>query len=211
MVGTSGSGSEWLLQRAVDGDREAQAELFSRYRDRLRQLVAIRLDRRIVSRVDASDIVQDALNVAYRRLPTYGDTPPRLFYPWLRRIALQRLADVYRFHVVAGCRSVLNEHPWTPNLNEESVTNLAHCIAESTISPSRRFAQGEMQARIRDALIALGPDDREILVLRFLEQLSVDEIAEVLDIAPSTVTSRQLRALQRLRKHLGDDFEARYR
>jgi RNA polymerase sigma-70 factor (ECF subfamily) len=197
---------ETLVHQAACGDDAARAELLDRYRDRLRRVVAMRLDKRICARVDASDIVQDVMRDAFRRLPEYFAEPQISFYPWLRRIAWDRLADMYRTHVTAEKRSVLREQPWTPNLNEESVDELAHSIVTSSVNPGRRAMLAEMQGRTKAALMQLKADDREILVLRFLEQMDVAEIAGVLGISQTAVTSGQLRALQRLRRLLGDDL-----
>jgi RNA polymerase sigma factor (sigma-70 family) len=65
--------------------------------------------------------------------------------------------------------------------------------------------EAEMQVRTERALLLLKPDDREILVLRYLEQLEVPEIAELLGISHTAVTSRHFRALQRLRKLVGNE------
>jgi RNA polymerase sigma-70 factor (ECF subfamily) len=193
-----------LLRRAGAGDRQAQAELLGRYRGNLRRMIAIRMDKRVAARVDPSDIVQDAMKDAYNRLTEYFADPQLSFYPWLRRIAWDRLADVHRMHLATEKRSVLKEHPWTPNLNDESVAELAQSIVTSSISPAARAIKAEMEARAATALLQLKPHDREILVLRYLEQLGVEEIAAVLGISHTAVTSRHLRALQRLRKLLGD-------
>ncbi|MEX2168645.1 MAG: sigma-70 family RNA polymerase sigma factor [Pirellulales bacterium] len=207
MIETQPSDSELLL-RAGEGDREAGADLLEHYRDRLRRMIGLRLDKRVAARVDASDIVQEALNKARARLPQYLASPPMALYPWLRRIAWDRLLKVHRDHIDVAKRSVEREHAWRPRLNDESVADLAHRLVTSTISPSRRVVQAEMQAQMKEALLALKPPDREILVLRYLEQLSVEEIADVLGISQTAVTSRQLRALQRLRRRLGDEFGA---
>jgi RNA polymerase sigma-70 factor (ECF subfamily) len=177
-----------------------------RYRDRLRKAVAIRLDKRIAARVDASDIVQEAMRDAFRRLPEYFADPRLSFYPWLRRITWDRLVDMYRTHVAAERRSVLREQPAMLNLNDESVAELAHSIVTSSVNPGRRAMLAEMEGRTKAALMRLKPHDREILVLRYLEQLGVEEIASVLGISQTAVTSRHLRALQRLRRLLGVDF-----
>jgi RNA polymerase sigma factor (sigma-70 family) len=66
----------------------------------------------------------------------------------------------------------------------------------------------EMQSRTTAALMQLKPHDREILVLRYLEQLGVEEIADVLGVSQTAVTSRHLRALQRLRLILEDQLGA---
>jgi RNA polymerase sigma-70 factor (ECF subfamily) len=163
-------------------------------------MIAIRLDKRVAARVDASDIVQDTMRDAHERLPQYFADPQLPFFTWLRRIAGDRLADVYRTHLAAEKRSVLREHPWTPGLNDESAAELAVSIVDSSIDPGRRVMSTEMQACAAAALMQLKPQDREILVLRYLEQLGVEEIAVVLGISRTAVTSRHLRALQRLRQ-----------
>jgi RNA polymerase sigma-70 factor (ECF subfamily) len=171
-------------------------------------MVAMRIDRRIAARVDPSDIVQDAMKVAFKRLPEYFADPQLSFYPWLRRIAWDRLVDAYRQHIGAERRSMLREQPGSPDLNDESVAELSQSLVTSSLNPGRRAMLAEMQARTKAALMELKPHDREILVLRYLEQLGVEEIAGVLGISQTAVTSRHLRALQRLRRLLGDGFGA---
>jgi RNA polymerase sigma-70 factor, ECF subfamily len=150
--------------------------------------------------------VQEVLKDAHARLAEYLADPKIPFYPWLRRIAWDRLVDMYRTHIGAERRSVLKEQPGIPKLNDESVAELANSIVTSSFNPVRRAMLAEMSARTKAALIELRPQDREILVLRYLEQLGVEEIASVLGISQTAVTSRHLRALQRLRRLLGDEF-----
>jgi RNA polymerase sigma-70 factor (ECF subfamily) len=208
MVDSQGLDTELLLRRAADGDAAARAELLDRYRGRLKRMIGIRIDRRVAARVDPSDVVQEALKDAHQRLPEYLADPQLAFYPWLRRIAWDRLVDMYRTHIGAERRSVLKEQVWAPGLNDESVAELAQNIVTSSLNPGRRAMLAEMNARTKAALLELKPYDREILVLRYLEQLGVEEIADVLGISQTAVTSRHLRALQRLRKLLGDEFGA---
>jgi RNA polymerase sigma-70 factor (ECF subfamily) len=203
----SPANSEDLLQRAAEGTPSAQAELLERYREKLRQMVALRLDRRLASRIDPSDIVQETLHNAHQRLPEYFADRPTSFYPWLRGIAWDRLIDLYRVHVAAAKRSVLREQPWV-GPNEEAVAELAQSIAVSSAANPRRQAMlAEMQQRIRAALLELSRLDQEVLTLRYLEHLSVQEIAEVLCVDPSVVTTRHVRALKRLRAKLGPSFD----
>src|SRR5215813_9553922 len=205
-MGESGSHEAvLLLRRAGEGDTEARSDLLELYRDRLRRMIAIRLDKRLASRVDASDIVQEALRDAYKRLTEYFADPQIAFYPWLRRIAWDRLMDMYRQHIEAEKRSVLKELPGAPELNDESMAELAHSLAANSQNPRQQAMLDEMEARMMTALAALKPHDREILVLRYMEQLDVDEIATVMGISHTAVTSRHLRALQRLRQSLGDE------
>ena len=197
---------ESLLQRAGEGDQQAQAELLDRYRERLKRMVAIRLDKRVAARVDASDIVQETMHDAHQRLPAYFSDPQIPFFPWLRRIAWDRLTDLHRMHIDAARRSVLREHTWATGLSDESLVELAHGIVTSSIVPSRRAEKAETEARIQASLLELNPPDREILILRYLEQMSVAEIATELGVSQTVITSRHLRALQRLRRLLGPDL-----
>src|SRR5689334_9707326 len=87
--------TELLLRRAGTGDRLARDRLLDRHRDRLRQVIAYRLDRRLAARVDPSDVVQEALADAARRLPAYLRERPLPFYPWLRQLALERLIELH--------------------------------------------------------------------------------------------------------------------
>ena len=207
MTTSNGVETERLLRLACSGDEAAKNELFDRYRGRLRQMVAARLDGRLNARVDPSDVVQDALRDAARRFDSYfADDPQRGVYLWMRQITWDRLTDLHRKHISTEKRSVARERRWAPSLNDESVLALAKSLVATDTNPEWHAIQAEMSARVREALDGLKENDREILVLRHLEELEVPEIAELLGISPTTVTTRHLRALQRLRKSLGDDF-----
>jgi RNA polymerase sigma-70 factor (ECF subfamily) len=190
-----------LLVRARAGDARACEQLLTVHRDRLRRMVAVRLDRRMAARVDPSDVVQEALADACGLLPGYLKEQPLPFYPWLRQLAWNRLVELYRKHVLAQRRSVTREE--TPRLPEESVLELAERLVAAGSTPSRRLARDELRARVRQALLELSERDREVLVLRYLEQLPVAEIAAVLGISEGAVKVRNVRALQRLRAVLG--------
>src|SRR5262245_5423317 len=191
-----------LIERARGGDAAAGHALLARHRDRLRQLVALRLDRRLAARVDPSDVVQEALADAARKLPAYLRQPPLPFYVWLRRLACERLVKLRLRHVRAGKRSVTREQP--APLADGSALELARRLVAPGTSPSHQVLRQELHGQVRDALDRLGERDREVLVLRYLEQLSTAEIAAVLEITPGAVKVRHLRALERLRALLGD-------
>jgi RNA polymerase sigma-70 factor, ECF subfamily len=194
-----------LIKQARDGDAKARDALLLRHRTRLRKMVAIRIDKRLAARVDPSDVVQEAMKVAHARFAEYLADPRRPFYPWLRGITLDRLVDMYRRHVVASRRSVLREQAPRLMLNDESECELANSLVASNLNPSRGLLLLEMLTRVRAALQQLSENDRDILVMRHLEQLNVVEIADALGISKTAVTTRHLRALQRLRVLLGRD------
>jgi RNA polymerase sigma-70 factor (ECF subfamily) len=191
-----------LLDRAAHGDAAARDRLLGRHRGRLRQMVAVRMDRRLAARLDPSDVVQDTLADAARRLPDFLNRRPLPFYAWLRQLACERLTDLYRRHVRAGKRSVIREEP--PALPDESAQELADRLLARGSSPSRQMQRRELVGRVHRALARLAAHDREVLVLRHLEQLSMKEIADVLQVSEGAVKVRHLRALERLRDLLGD-------
>ena len=193
-----------LLRRVSHGDSPARNQLLSRHRSRLRKFVGFRMDRRLAARVDPSDVVQDVLTEADRKLPDYMQHRPLPFYPWLRQIASDRLIELHRQHVQARKRSVCREELEVRALPDESLAELASRLVTTSTSPSQRLLRKEVQHRMRAALERLPVRDREVLELRHLEQLSVAETAAVLGLSQSAVKTRHLRALERLRDLLGN-------
>ncbi|HMF11308.1 MAG TPA: sigma-70 family RNA polymerase sigma factor [Gemmataceae bacterium] len=199
--------AEQLLRRAAQGDSAARDQLLARHRPRLRQAIAVRLDRRLAPRVDPSDVVQDVLVEADRKLDDFLKRRPLPFYPWLRTLAWDHLAQAYRRHLRARGRSVLREEPGVLDLPDESAAELAARLVTSATSPSQQAIRREVRERVRRALAAMAERDREVLVLRHLEQLSVADTAAILDIKPGAVKVRHLRALERIRKLLESSGE----
>jgi RNA polymerase sigma-70 factor, ECF subfamily len=194
-----------LLARAGRGDGVARSELLDRHRTRLRRMVAVRIDPRLTARVDPSDVVQETLAEAHRRLDDYLAVQPVPFYPWLRQLAQDRLTDLHRRHVRAARRAVGREEPAGPVLSDDSVAALTHRLAASAPGPSEAANRHEQAGLLRAALEQLPETDREVLILRHLEQLTPREIADVLGVPPAVVYSRHLRALRRLRSALGEE------
>jgi RNA polymerase sigma-70 factor (ECF subfamily) len=192
--------SRELLQRAADGDQRALADLLTPHRGRLKRMVKIRLNQRLQGRVDASDIIQDALLEASQRLRDYLDGPGMPFFLWLRHLAGQKLIDVHRRHLGtqkrdAGLEISLHRGAWPV----ASCTSLAEQLLGRLTSPSQAAIKAELRLRVQEALNSLEPLDREVLALRHFEQLSTAETAEALGIGKSAASSRYVRALKRLK------------
>jgi RNA polymerase sigma-70 factor (ECF subfamily) len=201
------SETEILLARAKTNDESAIAQLLRLHRPKVRRMIAVRLDRRLATRVDPSDVVQEALIDAVRRLPQYLGERPVAFYPWLRDIAMNRLIDVHRQHLVTKKRNVQREEAMYErrHLPDESQMELAGRLIDPGSSPSRRMEKKEQQLELNAALEDLNPDDREVLVLKYLEELSAPEIAEILCVSERTVWRRHTRAIEQLSDVLTDD------
>jgi RNA polymerase sigma-70 factor (ECF subfamily) len=108
-----------LLRKAEAGDADAVNNLMDRHRESLRQMVNLRMDRAISDRVDASDVVQDVLWEASRRLEDYIQEPSMPFHLWLRQLAKDRMIDMHRRHGGAKRRSVDREIPLQSAPNPE--------------------------------------------------------------------------------------------
>jgi RNA polymerase sigma-70 factor (ECF subfamily) len=199
------SDTDALIERAGQGDPAACQQLLTRHRERLRLMVALRMDARLSARVDPSDIVQEALGDAARHLDDFLRHRPLPFYLWLRKLAWERLIHAQRHHILAKRRSVDREEPHAPALPDESALALADRLIASSTSPSRRLIRDEQRQRLFTALAGLGENDREVLVLRYLEGLSNPEIASVLGTSTGAVMTRHTRALARLRKLFVED------
>jgi RNA polymerase sigma-70 factor (ECF subfamily) len=194
--------TDTLLGRARGGDNSARQQLFTRHRERLRRMVAVRMDRRLAPRMDPSDIVQDVLADADRELSDFLRRRPVPFYPWLRQLAWDRLIEVHRRHVGAGKRSVKREEMGVRDLPDESALLLADRLLDRSNSPSQRAVREETRRRVRTAIAQLPDRDREVLVLRHLEQLSTAQTAAVLGVSDSVIKTRHVRALDRLERVL---------
>jgi len=186
-----------LLVEARQGRREALDQLLGLHRDYLRRIVDLRLDARLRGRIDSSDVVQEALLEAARRLPDYLAREPMPFRLWLRQTACQRLIDLRRQHLGAECRTAKREQalPATSSI----------LLARAAIGgerPSQHIQEKELVGQVQRAMADLADDDAEIILLRNFEDLSNQEAAQVLGIDPSAASKRYGRALLRLRRIL---------
>jgi RNA polymerase sigma-70 factor (ECF subfamily) len=194
---------ETLLSDAARGDESAMRCLLEAHRDRLRQMIAARLDRRLAPRLDPSDVVQETLADAARRLPEYLRDRPLPFYPWLFRLAADRLARTHRDHVASTVRGIGREERIDgPSRGESAAPPWDARLTVDETTPGHRLVREERRSLLAGAIERLDESDREVLGLRYLDRLAFDEIAAVLGIGLSAVKMRHLRALERLRRLL---------
>ena len=188
-----------LLRRAAQGDQAAWGALLVRSRDRLRRMVALRLDRRLQGRVDPSDVIQEAYIDASARLAEYARQPDMPFFLWLRFLTGQRLVRVHRQHLGAEMRDAAREVSlYRGALPAATSAALAAQLLGRDTRPSEAAVRAERSIRLQEALNSMDPLDREVLALRHFEQLSNAEAARVLGLQESAAAKRYVRALKRL-------------
>jgi RNA polymerase sigma-70 factor (ECF subfamily) len=192
-----------LLQRAAGTDRNGLGVLLERYRDRLRRMLALRMDPRLQGRIDASDIVQETYLEASARLAEYLDNPTMPFFLWLRFLAGQKLVTLHRHHLGTQMRDAGREVSiYRGQLPETSSAALAAHLLGHDTRPSEAAVRAELKLRLQEALNCMDPLDREVLALRHFEQLSLAEMAHLLGLTESGVSRRHLRAVKRLKEIL---------
>jgi RNA polymerase sigma-70 factor (ECF subfamily) len=195
-----------LLDDVRAGDAEAVDRLLARHRAAVRKMVRLRMDPVLARRVDASDIAQDVLVEAHRRLKRYLKDPQMPFHLWLRQMAKDRLIDAHRRHRVAARRSIDREQPLNVRLpRDDSTRSIAMAICDSQLTPAAAATWRELKRRFEEACRALEPQDQEIVVMRHFEQLTNSEVATALDLSPQAASMRYLRAMRRLRELLADE------
>ncbi|MFH1304577.1 MAG: sigma-70 family RNA polymerase sigma factor [Planctomycetota bacterium] len=195
--------AEEFLNRLRQDPEGVLADEYSQYRDRLWRIVNFRLDRRLLGRVDADDILQEAYLDAATRIEHYLNDPATSFFIWLRTVVGQTLIDVHRRHLGAQKRDVRREVKAKRRVFSASTSfQIADVLLGDLSSPSQAALKEELSAQLHEALESLNEIDREILVLRHFEELSNLEAAEVLEIESKTASMRYFRALTRLRSIL---------
>ena len=189
-----------LLHRAAEGNEKALAELFGRYRKRLRQMIRLRLDRRLQGRVDPSDVLQEAyLDLAHQFTSFVQRREEMPFFLWLRLLTGQRLMRVHRQHLGTLMRDAGREvslhHGAMPQATSES---LAARLLGRLTSASEVAGRAERQLKLQQALNGMDPIDREVIALRHFEELTNSEAAQVLGLSKAAASNRYVRAMTRL-------------
>jgi len=167
-------------------------------------MVAVRLDRRLQGRLDPSDVVQEALLEATAGLPEFAERGDMPFFLWLRWLTGMRLVTLHRkhlgFQVRDASREVSIDRCVMPGATSAALA--AQLLGRQT-SASEVAMRMERKARLQEAIDAMDPLDREVLILRHFEELTNAEAARTLRIEESASSKRYFRALKRLKGVLG--------
>lgn len=189
--------TDQLLSRIERGDASAMGPLLELQRDYIRRLVELRMDDELRARVDPSDVAQETLLVVSRKVDDFLQRRPTSFRLWVRQKAIERLIEARRKHL-ADRRSVRRE----VTLSDASSMALARQFVRD--SPSQRLQRSDLANLVRTSILELDEVDREVLLLRHVEELSNGEVAELLQLSSSAASKRYGRALKRLSKQLGE-------
>ena len=194
-----------LIRRAKDGDGGALAELLGAYRPLLRLRAQRRLGRRIIRRIDASDVVQQTLLEAHRDMGQFLGSAQAELEAWLLCILSRNLASAIRAHLLVQRRAVGREQSLDDSRGAGAL--LRQRLAGTLTSPTGRLARNEKALRLYHALNQLPADQREAVRLRHVEGYTLDEIAERMARTPMAAASLIKRGMETLRRRFrpGDD------
>jgi len=204
-LGTADNSGETdrLLQSAAKGSSESWGALVDRHGERLRRMVAFRLDHRLHRRVDPSDVIQETYLEAWKHLADYMRQPRMPFFLWLRSIAGHKLQELHRRHLGTQMRAAGREVPiHRGTLPATTSAALAAQLLGHLTRPSEAAIRAEIKVRLQDAINSLDPIDREVLALRHFEHLSPTETAQVLGLKEKAAGMRYVRALRHLKEIL---------
>ncbi len=191
------------MDRVCNNDAEAVAEVFAHYRDRLKRMVRLRLDRRLQGRVDPSDVLQEAWIDVNSRAAEYASNDEMPFFLWMRMITGQRLLEIHRRHLQTQMRDAGQEVSlYGGALPHANSMSLAAQLLRRLTTASAAAMRAESQIRLQEVLNRMDPIDREILALRHFEELSNGEVATVLELSKAAASNRYIRALKRLKDDL---------
>ena len=174
-----------MLKRLHDGDRTAMAELYDRYFDRVYSLVFNQVDR---NRDVAEDIVQETFLAALKSAKGFKGRSSA--YTWLCSIAYHKVADHYRRQSRERKRMVSGVDVDTVDVSENPGTQP---------QPDSLIESAETRQVVNEALAKLPWDYRQVLILKYVEELSVQEISRIMDRSPKSIEgllTRSRKALQ---------------
>jgi RNA polymerase sigma-70 factor (ECF subfamily) len=188
-----------LVERFKRGDVRAFEMLVVKYQRRIERLIA-----RMVRDTDlVPDIAQETFIRAYRALPQFrGESA---FYTWLYRIAVnsakKALTDMKRDPVISEAALAARD--------DDDETSRSATELTSGETPESLLASKEIAATVNSAIEALSEDLRQAIVLREIEGLSYEEIAEAMNCPIGTVRSRIFRAREAIAERLRPHIEAK--
>jgi RNA polymerase sigma-70 factor, ECF subfamily len=198
----AGFDPESLLELAKIGDGQALGQLLERYRNYVGLLVRLQVGRRLRTKVDVDDLLQEISLEIHRKIGLFRGRSEREFLTWIRRLIGSILANQVRHYLGTKSRDARLERALVDDLDQSSRA-LNEGLIASQSSPSQQAVRREQAVLLADALNQLPEDYREVIILRQLEGLSFPDVARRTGRTEDSVKNVWLRALARLRVSLG--------
>jgi len=198
---SSRSHANLLIGRARRGSKSSLGTLLEQYRNYLVVLAATQIEKKLQPRVSPSDVVQETMLRAHKNFGQFRGTTEQELLAWLRQILVNNLARFVEQHMLAARRDVRREVS-IERLGaalEQSTVQLAALVPSEGKSPSMAVQQREEAVVLADRLAHLPADYRDVLVLRNLQGLPFEDVAQRIGRSVGATRMLWLRAIEKLR------------
>jgi RNA polymerase sigma-70 factor (ECF subfamily) len=189
-----------LIAHARGGDPEALGRLLDLYRNYLKLVARSLIGAALRVKVEPSDLVQETFLKAHREFAGFAGRGEPELIAWLRRILARTVADQVKHHRRKGRDHMRQES--LDLLLERSDATIHQALASYGGSPSERASRREQAVLLADAVSQLPPDYREVFILRTLEHVPFEEIADIMGRSVGAVRMLWARTLERLNRML---------
>jgi RNA polymerase sigma-70 factor, ECF subfamily len=189
-----------LLTRARAGDAAARDELFARCRNYVGLIARAQVESWMQAKVDASDLVQQTLLEAHRGFAKFEGRTEAEWLAWLKQILAHNTQDFIR-HYRTDKRHAGREVPLRAPPDDGS-GSFFRDPPDDGDSPSQFLVQQEREIELADAIARLSPDHQEVILLRNLQRLPFDQVAERMGRSRPAVQMLWMRAVQKLEEFL---------
>lgn len=187
-----------LVEAAREGDKDAYDQLFALAGKRALQFIRMRLGQGLREKVDSMDILQEAYLQALRDFQRFEYEGDDAFARWLCRIIENRIRGDLDYFKAKKRKPEKSEHPVSLVLSK---------VWASDTGVVTQAGRKEMRQKLEQAMEELSPDEREILLLRFYQDRTIDEIANLVGRSPTSVRRFLGRCALRLGQLLEVDYE----
>lgn len=192
-----------LVAQAKSGDEAAREELFQQCRDYVGIVARAQVESWMRAKVDASDLVQQTLLEAHRGIGGFRGETEAEWLAWLRKILAHNATDFMRRYRGTAKRAIRREVP----IQQIARSNSRHTGLEPAgrdETPSLAALRHERELAVAEAVARLPEDYREVIMLRNLQRLSFNEVAERMGRTRPAAQMLWLRALKRLESQLAE-------
>lgn len=188
-----------LLAAARRGNNQRRDELFAACRSYLGVVARAQIETWLRAKVDASDLVQQTMLEAHRDFDRFTGCTDQEWLAWLRRILTHNAADFVRRYKTSAKRTAARERPLARGGQQ---TTFMFEPAAAGDSPSQVLIRADRQLAVADALAQLPADYQEVILLRNVQRLSFNDVAERMSRSRPAVQMLWLRALKKLEEAL---------
>ncbi|MHC4876836.1 MAG: RNA polymerase sigma factor [Planctomycetota bacterium] len=192
-----------LLERARSGDTSARDLLFHRCRAYVGCLARSHVDSWLMPKVDSSDLIQQTLLEAYEAFPKFTGNTEGEWLAFLKRILKNNATDFVRRFGAAKRRAALEVALGSGG--ESSIFRSKPVLVDGGDSPSTIVSRREQEIEVANALEQLPEDYQQVIILRSLQRLPFNEVADQMNRSRPATQMLYMRAVKRLTELLGED------